>query len=391
MLYLHNYELRANQMTIYSKKISFDVVSKGRKYFKIRYSPEHNEFQLVINDLTKQYKAGDRVEDLLCEFETQINSYTGGKKTTATAVDSAANIKSEIIRWSGYCEKAAIEGRDYQKGLAKLVELGATDKADQFKRQASDVRSNAKQQEQAVVAKKQEQEKVEGITTYYFCSPTWSGAKQTHLQVGDLYKQEGIWYKILTRSYRRIKEDGLSLGLADDEGETIRGKARVATESESAPYIAAKAERIAVKVERDRQTKERADLAKQIETNGERPQPEQSILLGGQEYLSTQNIYGGGDWFVIDREANEIWYVENNGTDGGNWSWNNIRTGGAGAIGWKINYDLAIANRILALAGEPPHLAPDLLEIWDGKATPTPSDKPEEKLLICKEKINEVD
>lgn len=409
-------------MTTYSKKISFDVVSKGRKYFKIRYSLEHNEFQLVINDLTKHFKAGDRVEDLLCEFETQINSYTGGKKTTATAVDSAtlaarqeiereqqkqkdikkwrgyfenalsenriyskgwdtlvslgvdvkaeyaneiaavnaANIKSEIIRWSGYCEEAAIEGRDYQKGLAKLLELGATDRADGFKRQAADVRSNVKKQEQASTVKKQEQEKAEGITTYYFCSPTWTGAEQTHLKVGDLYEEKGVWYKILTRSYQRITEDGMSLGLADDEGETIRGKARIATESEAAPYIAAKAERVAAKIERDRQTKERADLQKHIETNGDRPQPEQSIRLGGQEYLSTQNIYGGGDWFVIDRDANQIWYVQNNGTDGGNWSWNNIRTGGAGAIGWKIDYDLTIANRILDLAGEPPHLTPDL-------------------------------
>jgi hypothetical protein len=403
-------------MTIYSKKISFDVVSKGRKYFKIRYSPEHNEFQLVINDLTKQFKVGDRVEDLLCEFETQINSYTGGKKTTATAVDSATlaaraaaerqaekereikkwrgyfenalfnenriytnawnkligfgiNVRveyadrikeveeierqSEIVRWSGYCEDAAIEGRGYQKGLAKLVELGASDRADEFKRQASDARSAAKQQEQAVVAKKQEQEKAEGITTYYFCSPAWSGAEQTHLQVGDLYEEKGVWYKILTRSYQRIKEDGMSFGLADDEGETIRGKARVASESEAAPYIAAKAERIAAKVERDRQIKERADLKNHIETNGDRPQPERSIRLGGQEYLSTQNIYGGGDWFVIDRESNEIWHVENNGTDGGNWSWNNIRTGGAGAIGYRIDYDPLIADRILALVASP--------------------------------------
>jgi hypothetical protein len=31
-----------------------------------------------------------------------------------------------------------------------------------------------------------------------------------------------------------------------------------------------------------------------------------------------------------------IWYIQNNGSDGDNWSSNNVRTGGAGAIGWHV-------------------------------------------------------
>lgn len=47
-----------------------------------------------------------------------------------------------------------------------------------------------------------------------------------------------------------------------------------------------------------------------------------------------QDIYGGGSWF--HEGENAIYYVRNNGMDGGDWSCNNYPTGGAGAICWKI-------------------------------------------------------
>jgi len=49
------------------------------------------------------------------------------------------------------------------------------------------------------------------------------------------------------------------------------------------------------------------------------------------------NIYGGGIWYVIQPDA--IWIIENNGSDGDDWSRNNIMTGGAGAIGKKCPRD----------------------------------------------------
>lgn len=46
------------------------------------------------------------------------------------------------------------------------------------------------------------------------------------------------------------------------------------------------------------------------------------------------NIYGGGIQYVVTAEY--IWHVKNNGMDGDDWSQNNIRTGGAGAIGTRF-------------------------------------------------------
>jgi hypothetical protein len=57
-----------------------------------------------------------------------------------------------------------------------------------------------------------------------------------------------------------------------------------------------------------------------------------------------ENIYGGGQWWIIDREY--IWHVRNNGMDGDNWSYNNIHTGGAGAIGHRVPYNQELAEKL---------------------------------------------
>jgi len=81
-----------------------------------------------------------------------------------------------------------------------------------------------------------------------------------------------------------------------------------------------------------------------IKAQGIRPDGEQPA---GQIVLNTQNIYGGGDWFVIGADC--LWYVQNNGADGDNWSYNNVRTGGAGAIGWKTPMDPQVREVLLSL------------------------------------------
>jgi hypothetical protein len=77
----------------------------------------------------------------------------------------------------------------------------------------------------------------------------------------------------------------------------------------------------------------RNHTAETIQKWGTRPEAEQP---DGEVIWDTQNIYGGGDWFVASTDQKTIWYVKNNGADGDNWSYNNVRTGGAGAIGWKM-------------------------------------------------------
>lgn len=59
---------------------------------------------------------------------------------------------------------------------------------------------------------------------------------------------------------------------------------------------------------------------------------------GGEEYERPGRgftIYGGGECYIVTPDqAAQVWKLRNNGSDGDDWGRNNVRTGGAGAIGY---------------------------------------------------------
>jgi hypothetical protein len=143
---------------------------------------------------------------------------------------------------------------------------------------------------------------------------------------------------ILTAAQRYIREDGLSFGVGDEQGYIYEAAARAATDEEAAPLRA----RIAARQRRAAAEAERAAVARLVRDTGEFPDtPVQPV---GQTVTDRQNIYGGGDWFVVGPEW--IWYVQNNGSDGGDWAANNVRTGGAGAMGWRVPHTPDLEARI---------------------------------------------
>lgn len=105
-----------------------------------------------------------------------------------------------------------------------------------------------------------------------------------------------------------------------------------------------KAERESSRIRAEAAAKRRL-VADKIQKEGEIPpgdnHPEGKVIS------STQNIYGGGDWFVVGKEW--IWYVRNNGADGDFWGSNNVRTAGAGAIGWRVPYSPEMAADIMEI------------------------------------------
>jgi hypothetical protein len=218
----------------------------------------------------------------------------------------------------------------------------------------------------------QEKEAAKGIVEYWFGSPAWlQSEEQTHLQIGDLYQgKDGQWYLILTRKCSRIREDGLSLGLADDQGEIVTGKARLATHEEAAPLVAAQERKRAEREAKQAWAAEHTALIAAIKSHPEVTCPKHH---SGELLLSTVNPYGGGDWFEIDETAKEIWYCRNNGYDGDDWSHNNVTTWGAGGIGWRIPYDSEIAQRIQALL---PATAPEAAPTPQSTNEPTPATAP---------------
>lgn len=66
-----------------------------------------------------------------------------------------------------------------------------------------------------------------------------------------------------------------------------------------------------------------------------------------QHPLNPENVYGGGEWWVIQPEW--IWHIRNNGHDGDDWGRNNVNTGGAGAIGVRVPFSEELAAQIRGL------------------------------------------
>jgi len=135
-------------------------------------------------------------------------------------------------------------------------------------------------------------------------------------------------------------EDGMSFGVGDESGCVYWAKCRPATEAEIAPLTAAAEAAKARRIARERL----AAISDEIRQDGECPAGEHRP--DGKRLADTQTLYGGGDWFMVGDEW--IWYVRNNGGDGDNWSANNVRTGGAGAIGWRVPFDADLAAKIRA-------------------------------------------
>jgi len=90
------------------------------------------------------------------------------------------------------------------------------------------------------------------------------------------------------------------------------------------------------------------EIAHEIRETGERPEGMNDP--DGDRLFDTQDIYGGGDWFVVGPEY--LWHVQNNGMDGDNWSYNNVRTGGAGAIGYRVPASSPMTAELHQLASE---------------------------------------
>jgi len=147
---------------------------------------------------------------------------------------------------------------------------------------------------------------------------------------------------VVSTSQRYIRDDGMSFGVGDEQGHIYYCTCRPATDEELAGLVEYETARDAKKNAAIRRT----EIAQTIRETGETPEGDNSPE--GDRIMDTQDIVGGGDWFVVGGDY--IWYVQNNGMDGDNWAANNVRTGGAGARGWRIQFDAALAEELASIA-----------------------------------------
>ena len=156
-------------------------------------------------------------------------------------------------------------------------------------------------------------------------------------QVNEVVKnytnQDAPEYLVVLKVEKKYyREDGMSFGLTTENGTLFVATCREATSEEAAPLkekldasANKKARRIAL-----------SQAAETIKDTGEKPE--------GTNKPEGETIGDSVAWFVVGTDY--IWYVKDNSTSGDDWSYNNVYTGGAGAIGWRIPFNQELASKI---------------------------------------------
>ncbi|MDR3597075.1 hypothetical protein [Clostridium sp.] len=149
--------------------------------------------------------------------------------------------------------------------------------------------------------------------------------------IGELMLYKGLVYKIVSSTF--IPE-------TDEDEEEIYGYQPEHLEVEVQDVTRTEEGQLLITDEATKQDKLRTirglklkikSMGTPIErVNGEFvPQPEGAVLF------DSFDIYGSGERLI--ETGTEYWYLINNGADGDDWGRNTVRTGGAGAYGWKLS------------------------------------------------------
>lgn len=168
-------------------------------------------------------------------------------------------------------------------------------------------------------------------------------APGTIIRSSDQHRKEGWpdYITVVKTTKQYVREDGLSFGVGDESGYIYTYHCREATPEERQQHQTADEKR---RARRDAQ-KRLQELIREIQRRGTTPDP--WVSPDGQRYdVVPQNLYGGGEWFIVS--GARCWFIKNNGADGDNWAYNNVRTGGAGAIGRYVD-DRKIADEVVQL------------------------------------------
>lgn len=179
----------------------------------------------------------------------------------------------------------------------------------------------------------------------YGCDGWRVGQVCWHAPYVDGKKQEAQVVVVTRAKATYYREDGLSFGVGDDRGYIYEARARLATDEEAAPLIAEREKQRAAYA-REQALKRGLDTLfnHQISTDSNTPEGDIQLTAGRRLKIGEGfTLYGGGQELHVDADGLHVWHLRNNGMDGDNWGLNNVRTGGAGAIGTR--YPLTAERR----------------------------------------------
>jgi hypothetical protein len=331
---------------------TFIIKSRGRKYFTCKMG--RCQAKLIINEVSTDLQPERIVRAEVNDLSTK-SKYGSDLKFEPIAIIEARDGKAayqaavkrnEAEKWLGYAEGDAAKGWDHSNAIGKALQLAADlpELAERAQALRDKIAENRAANDAAKAARESERTRAKSMRRLYPGS-----------QIPALDVPLRLWDKVVVftgygRSFQ-ISEEHPSvagshlLGYEGDYG--CYCYYREATADEIAGLEASEAQAQATREAAQAKKQALQEIRALIMAEGE--QPIGNNTPEGERVHDSQDIYGGGDWFVIGPEY--IWYVKNNGRDGDDWAYNNVRTGGAGAIGWRVDYRQELADKLQSLEG----------------------------------------
>lgn len=378
-----------------------EIVKKGRKWFEAKNKADEKEWkcQIEINNHSNQWTVGDVVE-FEAGIEKDYNSYMGSTKVklfpatkegvkeiqlqqekqkrkekiekylsnnwmsslnlemvkefpdlvdeykSKKKVYIVSDTKIKIDNYIGYIKDNLKENRWYSNGEIKIKEWLAL-----LKKYEEETKYISNIEDKVVFLKEQLKAKKAKIAETIFEIYNWNGAYTR----GEIVRDGDKIGKVI-KAWKYFEPDSMSLGHIWQDGawmhwakiDTDITKSELKTFLEEEERINKETqERDRIRKEENRRKKTIEDsvykLKNYIQNNGSYPKNKNERVIG-EIIFDDFNIYGGGYRVIVQDDV--VWFLENNGSDGDNWSYNNIVTGGAGAIGHYAEIDETIRDLI---------------------------------------------
>lgn len=283
--------------------------------------------------------------DALDKLDKMFERRSKAAQSPAAVAASEAEARKVVVKWIGYVEEAAREGRIYDNGVARLRgELNIARFPDLVER-LNEAVASARQTRQGMEARwaaEKAAKKAEGdrkhaeVAAHRELFPV---ASMPDLNTPVRRGAKVVVYTGTGKSWHLNGEDGDGWASPDCwDTRVCYCYFREATEVEVAALVEREADDAALQqLERTRQERIRSAIQTVRDCN-DRPEHPQ---VAGEEAVNTRNIYGGGHRIVIDQDC--VWYVQGNGADGDDWSVNNL----PGEIAWRAPYSDELAAAIV--------------------------------------------
>ena len=325
--------------------ITVKILKKGRKYWAAATDPKGWACKVVINEVSKDLKPGQIVS---------LDAEDVGTKTrwgSTYIYDPAAIATPELIahqqaladarKWLGYAEGDAAKGWDHSNAINKTLDLDADaypEIADRLTALRQKVAENKAANAAAVKAREEKLGK-RVLVNADDCPATGKPWRMHNRSDGKIIVITGYGKKWYLRS-----EDACCYGMLPDDQWVRYAYYRDATPAEIAAVEAA--EEAARKAAAERKAREKRiyeieNKIKKAENYAQNVNPKD---LDGEVLLDTCDAYGGGERIITNDRW--LWWIQNNGGDGDDWSVTNV----PGGIGWRIPRDEALVAELRELA-----------------------------------------